>query len=187
MPTLAASRQSPLPSRRERAGRIVAAALRSGFLAGVVAALAWLIAGAIAGTAFLVLVAATVVVAGITVLSDRVIPTSWWVALAAAWAVVMLERWAVGGHGGVWVAAAAWLGVAAGARGAGLSKWALPLLAYPLISVAIVILAGRNLLHPWGVSWLWIAAVLGPPLGLRVLLDPSPRDHGRPAGAALSR
>jgi hypothetical protein len=54
---------------------------------------------------------------------------------------------------------------------------ALPLLAYPLISVAICIAAQQSLLHPWGVSWLWVAAALGPPLGLRVLLDPSPREH----------
>jgi hypothetical protein len=175
---LAAPPASTAPSRRQRAGRVVAAALRSGALAAVVATLAWLVAGAIAGTAFLVLVAATIVVAGITLLSDRVIPTSWWIALLAAWAVVMLERWAVGGHGGVWVAAAAWLGVFAGARSAGINRWALPLLAYPLISVGIVIAADQPLLHPWGVSWLWIAAVLGPVLGMRVLLDPSPRDHG---------
>jgi hypothetical protein len=185
--TLAAPPRSAAPSRRARAGRVVAAAVRSGFLAGVVAALAWLIAGAIAGTAFLVLVAATILVAGVTLVSDRVIPTSWWVALAAAWAVVLIERWAVGDHGGVWVAAAAWLGIVTGARGAGIPRWALPLLAYPLISVAIAIVAGQPLLHPWGVSWLWVAAVLGPPLGARVLLDPSPRDHGRPAGTTLSR
>jgi hypothetical protein len=91
--------------------------------------------------------------------------------------VVLVERWAVGGHGGVIVGAAAWLGVVAGARSGGISRWGWPLLAYPLISVAIVLAAGQPLLHPWGISWLWVAAVLGPVLGLRVLLDPSPRDH----------
>jgi hypothetical protein len=184
MPALAAPVGPTLPTRRERAGRVVAAAVRSGLLATLVAVVAWLIAGAIAGTAFLVLVAATLVVAGITILSDRVIPTSWWIALLAAWAVVMLERWAVGGHGGVWVAGAAWLGVAVGARSAGINRWALPLLAYPLISVGIVIAVGQPLLHPWGVSWLWIAAVLGPILGVRTLVNPSPRDHGRKPGSA---
>jgi hypothetical protein len=167
---------SAKPARRERAGRVVAGALRGGALAAVVALLAWLLAGAIAGTAFLVLVAASILMAGATILSDRVIPTSWWVALLVAWGVVLAERWAVGGHGGVWVAGAAWLGVVMGARNAGIARWALPLLAYPLISVAVVILADRSLLHPWGVSWLWVAAVLGPVIGLRVLLDPSPRD-----------
>jgi hypothetical protein len=177
MSALATPPGAPVPSRRERAGRVVSATLRSALLATVVAALAWLLAGAIAGTAFLVLVAASIVMAGATLLRDRVIPTSWWIALLAAWAVVLLERWAVGGHGGVLVGGAAWLGVIAGARSARISKWALPLLAYPLISVAIAAAAGQALLHPWGISWLWVAAVLGPVLGLRVLLDPSPRDH----------
>jgi hypothetical protein len=177
MTALAPNLGTPTPSRRERAGRVVAAALRSGLLAAAVAALAWLLASAIAGTAFLVLVAASIVMAGATLLADRVIPTSWWVALLVAWAAVLVERWAVGGHGGVLVGAAAWLGVVAGARKAGINKWALPLLAYPLISVAVAIAADQSLLRPWGISWLWVAAVLGPVLGLRVLLDPSPRDH----------
>jgi hypothetical protein len=168
---------APKPSRRERAGRIVGAALRSATLATIVAALAWLLAGAIAGTAFLVLVAASIMLAGATLVRTRAVPTSWWIALLAAWAVVLVERWAVGGHGGVIVGGAAWLGVVVGARSAGISKWGLPLLAYPLISVAIVLAAGQPLLHPWGISWLWVAAVLGPVLGMRVLLDPSPRDH----------
>jgi hypothetical protein len=32
-------------------------------------------------------------------------------------------------------------------------------------------------MKPWGVSWLWVAAVLGPVIGVRTLLNPSPRDH----------
>ncbi len=189
MTALPSALASAAPSRRQRAGRVVAGALRSGLLAGVIAALAWLLAGAIAGTVFLVLVAATILAVGATLLSERVIPASWWVALLAAWAVVIVERSVVGAHGGVWVGAAAWLGVIAGARSAGISKWALPLLAYPLISMGIAIAASEPLLDPWGVSWLWVAAVLGPPVGLRVLLDPSPRDHGRSpdAAATLSR
>ena len=53
------------------------------------------------------------------------------------------------------------------------------LLAFPLVSVAIVLLAGEDLLDPWGVSWLWVAAVLGPVLGLRTLLNP--REPERPS------
>jgi hypothetical protein len=177
MSALATPLGAPKPTRRERAGQVTGAALRTGVLAAAAAALAWLLAGALAGTAFLVLVAASIVMAGATLLSDRVIPTSWWIALLVAWAAVLVERWAVGGHGGVLVGAAAWLGVVAGARRAGINRWALPLLAYPLISVGIAIAAGQPLLHPWGISWLWVAAVLGPVLGLGVLLDPSPRDH----------
>jgi hypothetical protein len=171
-PTLGA----PKPSRRERAGRVAAGALRSGVLAAAVAAVAWLLASAIAGTVFLVLVAASILLAVATLL-DRRIPTSWWIALLVAWAAVLVERWAVGGHGGVVVGAAAWLGVVVGARNAGINKWALPLLAYPLISVAVALAADQSLLRPWGISWLWVAAVVGPVLGLRVVLDPSPRDH----------
>ena len=55
------------------------------------------------------------------------------------------------------------------ARRAGISKWALPLLAYPLISVAIVVAAGEDL-DPWGMSWLWVLAVLGPVVGAATLL-----------------
>jgi hypothetical protein len=121
------------------------------------------------------LVVATLVVAA-TVLRERPVSGTVWAALAAAWAVVILEREVVGGHGGAWVAAAAWLGVVACARRAGIATWALPLLAYPLISVAVVLAAGEPVLRPWGVSWLWILAVAGPLFGARVLLHPSPRD-----------
>jgi hypothetical protein len=176
MSTLSAPVGPTLPSRRDRASQIVAAAVRRGVIAAAVACVAWLLAAAIAGTAFLVLVAATVIVAGMTLLADRVVPTSWWIGLVVAWAIVLLERNIVGGHAGVWVAAAAWFGVISGARSAGIARWGLPLLLYPLISVAICIVAGQPLLHPWGVSWLWLAAVLGPPLGVRALLNPSPRE-----------
>jgi hypothetical protein len=72
----------------------------------------------------------------------------------------------------VWVGIASWLGVVVAARRAGIGKRWLPLLAYPLASVAIVLLAGQDLLDPWGVSWLWVAAVLGPVIGLQTLLKP---------------
>jgi drug/metabolite transporter (DMT)-like permease len=178
MTALASPLAAP-PSRRQRAAAVTTAALRGGLLAGAVAAIAWVLASAIAGTAFIVLLIATVVVVGITLLG-RDISGGLWTALALAWAIVLLERWIVTGHGGLIVGGAAFLGVFVAARRAGISRWALPLLAYPLISVAICIAAGQSLLHPWGVSWLWLAAVLGPVLGLRVLLDPSPRDHPKP-------
>jgi hypothetical protein len=91
---------------------------------------------------------------------------------------VLLERAIINDNGGLWVGVAAYLGVVTGARRAGIHRWALPLLAYPLISVAICIAAHQSLLHPWGVSWLWVAAALGPPLGVRVLLDLKPRTRG---------
>jgi hypothetical protein len=164
------------PSRRQRAAHVASAALRGGLLAGAIAAIAWIVAAAIAGTAFFFLLIATVIVVVVTLLG-RDISGLLWGGLALAWAVVLLERWIVGGHGGIIVAIAGYLGVVGAARRAGIHRWALPLLAYPLLSVAICIAAGQSLWHPWGVSWLWVAAALGPPLGLRVLLDPSPRDH----------
>jgi hypothetical protein len=132
---------------------------------------AWLLAGAIAATAFVVLVIATLAVA-VYVIWKGEVRTAVWLTLAIAWAVVVLERAVVQDNGGVWVAIASWLGVFIAARRAGISKWALPLLAYPLLSVVIVLLAGENLLDPWGVSWLWLAAVLGPVIGAATLLRP---------------
>jgi hypothetical protein len=161
----------PTPSRRERAAKTVDAALRGAVLGAIAATVAWLLAGAIAGTAFVLLVLATLAVAAVVVWKGEV--KFWvWLALGIAWASVLLERAVVQDNGGVWVAIAAWLGLIVGARRAGISRWALPLLAYPLASVAIVALAGEDLLDPWGVSWLWVAAVIGPVLGARTLLSP---------------
>jgi hypothetical protein len=171
MSALAAPPAGKAPSRRDRAAGIAAGALRGGLLTTAVALVAWLAVTVVAATAFLVLLVATVVVAAVTALGRRDPPLWVWGALAVGWAVVALEHWAAHGHGGVWVAAAAWLGVIAGARRAGIARWALPLLAYPLISVGIVIAAHERLLSPWGVSWLWIAAIIGPVLGVKVLLD----------------
>lgn len=171
MSALAASRPAPTPSRRRRAAAVVAAALRGGLLAAAAAAVAWLLVTVIAGTAFVVLIVATIAAAAVTALSRRDVPLGVWGALAVGWAVVLVERWAVHGHGGVWVAAAAWLGVVAGARRAHMPRWLQPLLAYPLISVGLAIAAGLSLLSPWGISWLWVAAVLGPVFGIKVLLD----------------
>ena len=162
-------------TRRQRAAKTVARALRGGILGAAVAAVAWLMAGVIAGTAFVVLVLVTIAATAYTLMREDV-KLGLWLAVAAAWAVVLLERWAVGEHGGLWVAAAAWLGVIIGARRAGISKWSLPLLAYPLVCVAIALVAGESLDDPWGTSWLWVAAVLGPVIGARTLLNPSTRD-----------
>jgi hypothetical protein len=120
-------------------------------------------------------VVATLGVAAFVVLRGDV-AASVWLALGVAWAAVLLEREVVQDNGGVWVAIASWLGVIVAARRAGISKRWMPLLAYPLVSVAIVVLAGEDLLDPWGVSWLWLAAILGPVLGARTLLNPSPRE-----------
>ncbi len=46
------------PSRKERAAKTVDAALRGGILAGAVAAIAWLLAVALGGTVFFVLIVA---------------------------------------------------------------------------------------------------------------------------------
>jgi hypothetical protein len=171
-----------MPTRRQRAAKAVAAALRGGLAGALAATVAWLLAGAIAGTAFVLLVVATIGVAAVVVWKGDV--KTWvWLALAVAWATVLLERAVVQDNGGVWVGIAAWLGVIVGARRAGIAKRYQPLLAYPLISVAIVVLAGENLLDPWGVSWLWLAAVLGPVLGARTLLSPRPTETARPPSA----
>jgi hypothetical protein len=162
---------SPAPelTRRRRAAKTVAAALRGGLAGALAATVGWLLAGAIAGTAFVVLVLATLGVAAYVVWRGDVNP--WvWLALAVGWAAVLLERAVVQENGGVWVGLAAWLGVIIGARRAGITKRWTALLAYPLVSVAIVLLAGEDLLEPWGVSWLWVAAVIGPVLGVQTLL-----------------
>jgi hypothetical protein len=169
----------PTLTRRERAAKTVAAALRGGFAGALAATVGWLLAGAIAGTAFVLLVVATLGVGAFVVWKGEV--RSWvWLGLAIAWAAVLLERAVVQDNGGVWVAIAAWLGVIVGARRAGIMTRWLPLLAYPLASVAIVVLAGEDLLDPWGVSWLWVAAVLGPVLGARTVLSPRPTPPAQP-------
>lgn len=165
-----------IPStRRERAARVANAALRGGVLGAVVAAVAWLIAGALAGTAFVLLVIATIAVGAWVVLRGSV-PTAVWLGLTIAWAVILIEQAVVQDNGGVWVGAASWLGVILGARRAGIAKWALPMLAYPLLCAAIAIAADQSLDDPWGSSWLWVPAVLGPVIGTRTLLNPSARD-----------
>ena len=172
MTTLAATAATPSPSRREKAAKTVDRALRGGILGAAVAAIAWVLAGALSATVFIVLVVATIGAVAYTLMRETA-PLWLWGAIAVGWAVVMIERWAVQDNGGLWVAAAAWLGIILGARRAGVSKWSLPLLAYPVALGAIVLLAGESLQDPWGSSWLWVAAILGPVLGARTLLKPA--------------
>jgi len=167
----------PQPSRRQRAGRTVARALRGGVLGAIVAGVAWLLAGAIAGTAFVVLVIATIAAAALFVARDG-LPRWVWGALVVGWAVILLERATIGANGGILVGGAAWLGIIVATRRAGISKWALPLLAYPLVCAGIAVAADQSLLDPWGSSWLWVPAVLAPVIGARTLLAP-PADEQR--------
>jgi hypothetical protein len=162
----------PVATRRERAGRVVEAAARGGLIGTVVALAAWLIAGALAASAFVLLVVVSLAAAAVLVWRGSM-PNWIWLGLAIAWVVVLLERAVVQENGGVWVALAGWIGVVVASRRAGISKLALPLLAYPLVSVVIVLLAGEDLADPWGSSWLWILAVLGPVIGARTIVRPS--------------
>src|SRR5918992_1683487 len=92
---------TPAPAtRRQRAARVAERALRGGILGAAVAAIAWLVAVALAGTVFVLLVVATIAAVAYTLLRENA-PLGLWVGLAVAWAIVMLERWAVNGHGGV--------------------------------------------------------------------------------------
>jgi len=96
------------------------------------------------------------------------------------WQWPPFEPLAAVAYGGFWVGMATWLGVILGARGAGISKWSLPFLGFPIAFGVLVVLSGHDLMKPWGISWLWVAAVLGPVIGVRTLLNPSPRDHQEP-------
>ena len=164
------------PSRKERAAKTVNGALRGGVLAGGVAAIAWLLAVALSGTIFFFLIIATVLALVYTVIRGDKARMGVWGLIAIAWALVLAERWVVNDNGGVIVAGAAWLGVILGARRAGIAKKSLVLLLYPLLSLAIVIGAGEDVLDPWGTSWLWVLAVLGPVVGAATLLK---RDESR--------
>ncbi len=167
----------PKPSRKERAAKTVNGALRGGVIAGGVAAVAWLLAVTLSATVFFFLIVATVLALIYTVVRGDKARMGIWGLIAIAWALVLAERWIVNENGGVIVALAAWFGVVLGARRAGIAKKSLLLLLYPLISLAVIIPAGESVLDPWGMSWLWGAAVLGPETGVRTLLNPSPRDH----------
>ena len=43
--------------------------------------------------------------------------------------------------------------------------------------MVLVVLAGEDVLEPWGSSWLWVPAILGPVIGARTLLK---QDEPRP-------
>ena len=167
----------PTPSRKDRAAKTVNAALRGGVLAGAVAAIAWLLASALGAIIYLALIVVTVIALVYTAMRSDKAKLSIWLFIAVAWALVLAERWAVKDHGGLIVAGASYLGVVLGARSAGIAKKSLVFLLYPLISVAICLAADTSVADPWGVSWLWVAAILGPVVGARTLLNPSPRDH----------
>src|SRR4051794_4105399 len=168
---------SPTPNRRERAAKTVDSALRGGILLGAVAAIAWLLASAVGAIIYLALIAVTVVALVYTAMRSDKAKLSIWAFIAVAWALVLAERWLVKDHGGLIVAGAAYLGIVLGARSGGIAKKSWGLLLYPLISGAICLGADTSVVDPWGVSWLWVAAILGPVVGLRTLLNPSPRDH----------
>jgi hypothetical protein len=165
------------PNRRERAAKTVDAALRGGILIGAIAAIAWLVASAVGAIIYLALIVVTVLALVYTAMRSDKAKLSIWLFVGVAWALVLAERWLVKDHGGLIVAGASYLGVVFGARNAGIAKKSLVLLLYPLISVAICIGADTSVVDPWGVSWLWVAAILGPVVGLRTLLNLSPRDH----------
>jgi hypothetical protein len=163
---------APVPAtRRQRAAQVIERALRGGILGAAVAAIAWLVAVALSATVFVVLVVATIAAVAYTLLRENA-PLGLWLGIAVAWAIVLLERWAVNENGGLWVSAAAWLGIVVGARRAGISRWALPLLAYPMLLGAVAVAADQSLAEPWGSSWLWLPAVLGPVIGARTLVHP---------------
>ncbi|MCA1480888.1 hypothetical protein I6F37_38835, partial [Bradyrhizobium sp. NBAIM08] len=153
--------------------KTVNGALRGGVLAGGVAAIAWLLAVALSGTIFFFLIIATVLALVYTVIRGDKARMGVWGLIAIAWALVLAERWVVNDNSGVIVAGAAWLGVILGARRAGIAKKSLILLLYPLLSLIVIIGADESILDPWGMSWLWVAAVLGPVIGVRTVLNPS--------------
>jgi hypothetical protein len=168
---------SSKPNRRARAAKTVDSALRGGILVGAIAAIAWLVASAVGAIIYFALIVVTVLALVYTAMRSDKAKLSIWLYIGVAWALVLAERWAVKDHGGLIVAGAAYLGVVFGARSAGIAKKSLVFLLYPLISVAICLGADTSVADPWGVSWLWVAAILGPVVGVRTLLNPSPRDH----------
>jgi hypothetical protein len=172
----------PKPSRKERAAKTVNRALRGGVIVGAVAAIAWFLAVALSTTVFFLLIVATVLALVYTVARGDKARMGIWGMIAIAWALVLAERWIVNDKGGAIVALAAWFGVVLGARRGGIAKKSMLLLLYPLAELAILVAAGQDVLEPWGMDWLWVAAILGPVLGIRTLLNPSPRDH-KPASA----
>ncbi len=177
----------PTLSRRERAAKTVNGALRGGVLAGGVAAIAWLLAVALSSTVFFVLIIVTVLALIYTVVAGDKAKMGLWGLLAIAWALVIAERWVVNDNGGIIVAGASWLGVVLGARRAGIAKKSMVLLLYPFIFLAIAIAASTSVADPWGVSWLWVIAVLGPVVAVRALVTPSSKGDAKKQAVAPPR
>ena len=153
------------PTRRVRAARVVVAAAKGGLIGTVAALAAWLLAGALAATAWVVLIVATIAAAA--VLLWRGSMATWvWLALAIA-----LGRRPARARG----RAGERRRVGGARRLAGRDRRRPPrghlnagrCRCSPIrsLSVAIVVLAGEDLLDPWGSSWLWVPAVLGPVIG----------------------
>ena len=172
-------------SRRARAGQTAERALVGGVLGAGVAGMAWVAAWLMAGTALLLLLVLTFAVVAWTALRGRV-TTTLWVVLAIAWAVVLLERWAVHGHGGLWVGAAAWVGVVIGAQRAGIRRRWMALLAYPLAFGALVVVADEPLDGPWSTSWLWVARRARPRVRAAHAAQPARARRARSDDVALS-
>ena len=165
------------PSRRSVRPRRSTAALRGGILAGAVAAIAWLLAVGARLHIFFVLIIATVLALVYTVVARRQGADGHLGPDRVAWALV--ARRALGGQRQRRhhrrrrrVARRRPRRPARRDRQEVAGPPALPAdLAGDLIA------ADTSVADPWGVSWLWVAAVLGPVVGARTLLNPSPRDH----------
>src|SRR3954452_23308912 len=176
---------TPKPNRRAKAAKTVDRALRGGILAGAAGAVAWLVASAFAATAVFLLVIATVCAAVYTVARGDKARLGIWGLVAIGWVLVVVERGIVNAHGGLWVALACWLGIVFGARSAGITKRWMVALLYPVALAVIVKLAGQPLDDPWGTSWVWVAPILGPVIGLRTVLNPSPKQDPSPVPPPL--
>jgi hypothetical protein len=155
--------------RRERAASAVSRLTKAALIGALAAFIGWVVASAITGLAIIAAVAATVIVAVVAVVKDGKLPIVVWGGLAGVWAAIIAERVFVHSHGGFWVAASAWGAMVFSAWKAG-SRWTLPLLAYPLIMAGGLIAADEPVLKPYGITWLWVPAVLVPLLIVRALL-----------------
>ena len=90
----------PKPSRKERAAKTVNAALRGGVLAGAVAAIAWLLAVALSGTVFFLLIVGTVLALVYTVVRGDNARMGIWGLLAIALHCSKFRNVPESGHNG---------------------------------------------------------------------------------------
>ena len=156
-------------SRRERAHKTVCRACTGALVGAGIALAGWIAAQLLAFTVLLAaggLTALALVVA----VARHGLPAKVWGALIILWTAILCQRWLVHGNGGLLIAGGAWLGMFYALRKAGTSKWLLPLLAYPLVMAIVLVVSGHGLFRPFGTSWLWPVAVVGPALGIRTLL-----------------